>query len=185
MMGNLWIFFILGYGFIWIGMILASKKRGKAIEDPETYRGRTIMQIIGLGMVPQVLPLFPAFFIRISSGALFWSGFIIFMSGIFLDLISMFSFSKETEGLNTKGIYRWSRNPMYLGGFLFLLGLNIMGAALSLANIFMFVLTLLWTGITHWHVLQEEKFLSKKYGDSYIAYLLQTPRYIGILRRKK
>lgn len=184
-MGNLWIFYILGYGCIWAGMILADKKRGKRIEDPETYRGRTKMQMVGFGMLPQVLPLVPAFFISISSGVVFWAGFFIFMSGIFFDLISMLSFSKNLEGLNTKGIYRWSRNPMYMGGFLFLFGLNIMGADLSFANSFLLVLTLLWMGTTHWHVLREEAFLSDKYGDSYEEYFNQTPRYFGWNNRKK
>ena len=95
----------------------------------------------------------------------------------------MHSFAQSTDGLNTAGIYRFSRNPMYVGGFLFIAGLNLMGLHISAFNIVFCILSLIWVAATHWTILQEESFLEYKYGDSFTAYMRAVPRYLGMPKR--
>jgi protein-S-isoprenylcysteine O-methyltransferase Ste14 len=180
---NLWIFACIGYALIWIGMIWANRKRGALIEDPEIYKygGRKFMTV--MVMLPTVALFIAAIFIPLSDGVLLWCGFIIFASGIIINLVSMHSFAHNTSGLNRAGIYRYSRNPMYIGGFLFLAGLNLMGWRVSAINSVFCILSLIWVAATHWTVLQEESFLEYKYGDSFTAYSHAVPRYLGIPKR--
>jgi protein-S-isoprenylcysteine O-methyltransferase Ste14 len=75
----------------------------------------------------------------------------------------------------TRGVYRVSRHPIYLSGFLMYLGTGICCA--SWPVLFGAVL---W--IVFWHIAvpTEEEFLIERYGDSYRKYMSRTPRWIGI-----
>jgi len=76
-------------------------------------------------------------------------------------------------GLVTSGLYRCSRNPIYLGLFVGLFGfLLVVPTWLSLA---MFVATLL--AIAR-QVRDEEAFLSRTYGDDYDSYAALVGRFV-------
>ncbi len=180
---NLWIFACIGYALIWIGMIWANRKRGAPIEDPEIYSFSDRKFMTVTVMLPTVALFIAAIFIPLSDGVLFRCGFIIFASGIIINLVSMYSFARNTDGLNRGGIYRFSRNPMYIGGFLFIVGLNLMGWRVSAINSVFCILSLIWVAATHRTVLQEESFLEYRYGDTFTAYRHAVPRYLGIPKR--
>jgi protein-S-isoprenylcysteine O-methyltransferase Ste14 len=79
------------------------------------------------------------------------------------------------DKLITRGIYRYSRNPMQLSQVVIYLGVGIATASwifLLLATIFM-VVPILW-------VDAEERHCLSYYGDSYREYMKRTPRWIGI-----
>jgi protein-S-isoprenylcysteine O-methyltransferase Ste14 len=81
---------------------------------------------------------------------------------------------KNTNQLVTAGLYRYSRNPMYLG-LLFLL----FGAALWLgnpANIFVLLLFLLF--ITLFQIKPEEEILCKNFGSDYRHYCEKVRRWL-------
>ena len=72
------------------------------------------------------------------------------------------------------GIYRFSRNPMYLS----LAGLLVAWAvflqsAVSFLGVFLFVYL-----ITQWQIKPEEYWLEKKFGESYLAYKKKVRRWI-------
>ena len=182
---NLWLSFILGYGIIWVLMAWANKKRGKPIEDLEMYAVYSKKRMFLLGYLPATALFIGSIFVPVHFGIRFWVGVSIFVSGIILNVISMCSFARFTGGLNTTGIHRYSRNPMYVGGFLFILGLNLIGWSISLVNTIFIILSILWVVTTHWWVLQEEYFLETKYGNSFKKYKERVPRYIGIPWRIK
>lgn len=175
---NLWLFFVLGYGLIWASMGWANRKRRKPIEDPELYKfhGKTMVVIHWMWFIPVFLV---SLFVPVSFGFLFWIGLLLFIIGIILNLISMYSFAQFTGGVNTTGIYHYSRNPMYVGGFFFFLGLCLMGWSISVWSVIFLILFILSIPYSHWTVLLEESFLEDKYGDSYREYVNKTPRYIG------
>lgn len=181
---NLWLPFLLGHAVIWASMAWADRKRGKPIEDPEIYKLADKKRMFLLGYLPFIALLIGAIFVPINIGTLFWIGLLIFASGIIMNVISMYSFAQFKGGLNTTGIYRYSRNPMYVGGFLFVLGLNLMGWSISLANAIFWILSILWVAATHWGVLQEEAFLESKYGNSFREYMKKVPRYVGIPKKE-
>lgn len=78
--------------------------------------------------------------------------------------------------LITYGIYRYSRNPAFVGFDLMFIGLflmcpNILVLVIMLANLISF----------HLLILQEEKHLTLAFKDDYTYYKQKTPRYISFL----
>lgn len=80
----------------------------------------------------------------------------------------------NAEKLVTKGLYRISRNPMYLGVLLLLLGW-----VAYLQNIAGFVPVILFVvAMTLFQIKPEEKALRKKFGHEYDAYCKRARRWI-------
>ena len=72
------------------------------------------------------------------------------------------------------GIYRFSRNPMYLS----LAGLLVawvlyLQSAVSFLGVFLFIYL-----ITQWQIKPEEYWLEKRFGESYLAYKKKVRRWI-------
>jgi protein-S-isoprenylcysteine O-methyltransferase Ste14 len=81
---------------------------------------------------------------------------------------------KPTPELIFSGPYRFTRNPMYLGMTVIILGL---GLALDILWISLFAAPALL--VVHFiAVLPEERYLSEKFGDSYREYLTRVRRYL-------
>jgi protein-S-isoprenylcysteine O-methyltransferase Ste14 len=81
---------------------------------------------------------------------------------------------QHTSRIVSAGIYRISRNPIYLGWFLVTLG-----AGLRSLSLFQILLAVLMVGLLHWAVvLQEEKYLEDTFGDEYIAYKMRVRRWL-------
>ena len=81
--------------------------------------------------------------------------------------------SQPTLALATIGMFTWTRNPMYVGGSLALLGIAI-GFALDWVILLLLVsLPLVHYGI----ILREERYLERKFGDEYPRYKMKVPRY--------
>jgi protein-S-isoprenylcysteine O-methyltransferase Ste14 len=75
----------------------------------------------------------------------------------------------------TRGVYRYSRNPMYVG-----MGLQFIGTAIATAS-WLFLLLTLMIMVAMWAVvIVEERSLLKRYGNTYREYMNRTPRWIGI-----
>jgi Putative protein-S-isoprenylcysteine methyltransferase len=181
---NLWLFFVVGYGIIWASMIWANRKRGKSIEDPELYKfhGKKVV-VIGWTWLIAVFSI--SLFTPANFGTLFWIGLPFFVMGIVLNAISMHSFAQFTGGVNTTGIYRHSRHPMYVGGLFFLMGLCLMGWSASAWSIAFLALFIISIPYYHWNALLEEAFLEHKYGDSYREYMNKTPRYFLFSKKEE
>jgi len=75
--------------------------------------------------------------------------------------------------LITTGIYRYSRNPAFVGFDLMFAGLFFTYP--DLLTLLVMVLNLT---VIHLQILQEEKFLHKKFGAVYAEYAEVTPRYL-------
>jgi protein-S-isoprenylcysteine O-methyltransferase Ste14 len=82
------------------------------------------------------------------------------------------------EDLVTAGIYAHTRNPMYVGNLLFALGFCLMyGSSWTYLAIFSFFL-LVYLSI----VLEEERYLSEKFGKDYDEYVRDTNRFVPRLQ---
>ena len=80
----------------------------------------------------------------------------------------------ETSGIIKNGMYRYSRNPMYLGMLLILLGASfIMGTLNSMVAPAIFFLI-----IDKIFIPFEEKKLLTSFGDSYNEYMMTTRRWL-------
>ena len=89
-------------------------------------------------------------------------------------------FNPPPKVVNT-GPYRYVRNPMLTGVFLFLFGLGFSVNSVSLVVFF----TPLYVLINVWELKKiEEPELMKRLGNEYIEYRRQTPMFIPRCRRK-
>jgi len=80
----------------------------------------------------------------------------------------------EPGALHTAGIYRYSRNPQYLG-----LGLVATGAAISARSAFATLLaTGVWLAFRRW-IPNEEHHLTRTFGQQYQNYRATAPRWLG------
>ena len=80
---------------------------------------------------------------------------------------------KPSTALVTEGIFKWLRNPMYVGVTLILAGLSIL-----LASDWMLVMTIVFVPVIHFGVVKrEERYLEAKFGDAYRQYKARVPRY--------
>ena len=75
----------------------------------------------------------------------------------------------------TKGLYRYSRHPMYLTSFLVFIGVSIASASWTFL-----LFSIVFAVLAFIIVIPEERFCLEKYGDSYREYMNRTPRWIGI-----
>ena len=75
----------------------------------------------------------------------------------------------------TKGMYRYSRHPMYVTAFIFFLGVSI-----ATASWVFLLFTILLIAASFYFAPLEEQSCLEKYGDAYREYMNRTPRYIGI-----
>ena len=80
----------------------------------------------------------------------------------------------KTSSLVTTGIFKYTRNPMYLGMVLILISIsikfNFYGGVLIVAVFFFF--------ITYFQIIPEEKAMLKLFGKEFIKYKKQTRRWI-------
>ncbi len=85
----------------------------------------------------------------------------------------------EQSKLITTGIYKWSRNPQFLGWFLMNIGVALIGL-----SGYALLMALLIIASCHYYIVRlEEPYLERVFGDRYLEYELITPRYMGICRR--
>lgn len=111
----------------------------------------------------------------------FWAGNALYLTGLILATISMWQFSKED--LNrpiTTGIYRITRNPMHVMGFV----MNI-GIALITNNIVFWVFVITNIVASYPMFFMQERFCLEKYGQEYADYMKKTPRILFIKTRVK
>jgi protein-S-isoprenylcysteine O-methyltransferase Ste14 len=74
--------------------------------------------------------------------------------------------------LKTKALYKFSRNPMYIGAHLLTLS-----SILIILNIYVIILGVYSIIIYHFIILGEEKFLRKRFGKNYLDYCKKVRRY--------
>ena len=104
----------------------------------------------------------------------FFTGLAVYLLGVAVLAVSTVQFARPgQDGLNTGGIYRVSRNPMYVGYFIYFLGCVILTRSLPL------LLSLLVFQISaHWIIRSEERWCKEKFGDAYLNYMKRVRRYL-------
>jgi len=108
-------------------------------------------------------------------------GVLIGAIGLALCLVSIIFFRSvlkvlcvDSGKLTVTGPYRWSRNPQYVGWFLFLLGFALNDWSLwCLAALLVVAISL------HLLVLVEEEHLRRVFGEPYVEFSRKIPRYVG------
>ena len=81
---------------------------------------------------------------------------------------------KKVNKLVTSGIYKYSRNPMYLGFLIIVISSSIF--YLNTYSILTPLFFYLW--INRFQIKREEFFLTEKFGEDYLSYKKKTRRWI-------
>lgn len=81
--------------------------------------------------------------------------------------------NEKTEFVQT-GIYKWSRNPAFLG-----FDLVYIGVVLMFGNGILIIFSVFAMIMLHLQILQEETFLPSLFGEKYTEYKKHTFRYFG------
>lgn len=117
--------------------------------------------------------------IKLVLGAIFFAG------GLFIALLGVYEFRKfqttvdprdpnKTGSIVCSGVYCYTRNPMYLGMLLCLISLCIYwGSSISLIYCGLFIFTM-----TFLQIKPEERILTSKFSDEYLAYRNRVHRWI-------
>lgn len=112
--------------------------------------------------------------IRLAPRCLLIAGLIVYLAGNLLLLISMVSFaSPSASGMNLKGLYRLSRNPIYVAYFVY-----FSGCALLTQSLVLFGIVVVFQIAAHWVILSEERWCIQNFGGEYLKYMEKVRRYI-------
>ena len=175
------------YG-IYFAKMLAQRRRGiqtrqigrrkeRSIHTVEVLMGIATLcapaaQLLSVGFGWSCLP----------SGARF-TGFLVAMIGDAVFLLSVLCMKdswragipdKDKTELVTTGIYRYSRNPAFLG-----FDLQYVGVLLMYGNLLTLAFSLFAMVMLHLQILQEERYLTNVFGAPYQAYRSHVCRYLG------
>ena len=111
------------------------------------------------------------------------------IAGIIIGVIAVFFFAlatitmknswrvgipEEKTTLITNGIYKWSRNPAFVGFDLLYLSVCLMFFNIPLAFVSVWAVVML-----HLQILQEEEHMQRMFGEAYTGYKEHTCRYFG------
>ena len=174
---NAWILMIwLVIAFFLVPLNIIPKGREEGSDFTAEF-SKTQKYAIRSMHITYLLSIMYSIFVPLKLGtAWFYAGLPIYLAGLIVYVMVWIGFATTPpDKLITKGIYRYSRNPMQLSQVAIFLGVGIAAASwvfLLLAVVYL-ILPSLW-------VDAEERHCLKHYGDAYREYMKRTPRWIGI-----
>jgi len=172
---NAWIFMlylILSFPFF---IRIAIKLGVPSLEESELSMGRKIVAYSSkLLLIPALVY---SIFLPLKLGTMwFYIGLPITLIGLITCTVVLVNWATTPPNAPiTRGLYRYSRHPMYVTIFIFFLGLGIATASWIFLLFFIVFVVGCFASIN-----VEEQGCLQKYGDSYREYMNKTPRWIGI-----
>lgn len=175
------------YGF-YLGKIVVQKKQAiktnqmgignkskKVLVIEKVMSAATVLtivaQVISIFAV-KTIPILPVRIVGMIFGIL---GIIFFaLASITMKNSWRVGIPEEKTALVTNGIYRWSRNPAFVG-----FDLLYFSFCMMFFNIPLLVISVWAAVMLHLQILQEEAHMKKTFGEAYAAYTLHTLRYFG------
>jgi len=177
---NLWIFMVAWVFFhvvpfdwpIFRYNIKAMFKKGAA--SPSYNKTEKIIN--NFGTVVWVILFIYSIFLPLPLGTpLLYAGIALFVVGlIIIEIATIPWVTAPVDEPVTRGLYRYSRHPVYIGVFVQYIGIGIASASglFLLLMVVSIVLSILIAPA-------EERFCCEKYGDTYRDYMNRTPRWLG------
>jgi protein-S-isoprenylcysteine O-methyltransferase Ste14 len=161
---------------VWIAGMMIGRSQTlnfKRATDVSWYTNKDrLASIISMGCM--ILYMILSVFIPLSVGSwMFYLGLLLLISGYLGHILAKIHYAQSNPDEPVhRGIYRYSRNPMYVSFSLIMLGVAFIGQSI--------LLLVIWAGstiATHILIRGEERYCIETYGESYDRYLKQTPRY--------
>jgi len=166
-------------GNLWIMLFFPRESWKRFFEDPETQseagKPRARQKIaVGLSRFLWLGLVVYAVFVPIESGTLrSFLGLPMILVGMACYEVSLVNYaSTPVSEPVVKGLYRVSRNPIYLSDFIFWFGVGVFAGSWVIV-----VVKLFGRVVSHYQILEEEAHCLEKYGDAYRDYMERVPRY--------
>ncbi len=157
-----------------VGVVVASILRRAPMLHRDLLNPRAAL----IHFTPFVALFVVALFTPAAPALIFWFGAVVLVIAGVIMTLSLVAFIRGGAGLATGGIYKVSRNPIYVGLTLAFLAFTLMAWSASWV-MGLLALLVTYTLVVGNHVVirGEEAFLEAKYGDAYRAYKARVPRY--------
>ena len=179
---NAWIFMI----WPWVDMLAVrlvgsdvyQRASGLPSEMKTSHRYRVVSYV---SMAVDIMAVAYSIFLPLQLGKIwFYTGLAIFLTGLVVLTIATVNFATTPMDVPiTRGIYHYSRHPLYLASLLIYLSVGI--ASASWVFLLVFVVQSVFIRIA---VVGEESYCLEKYSDAYREYIDRTSRWLGLPKSK-
>jgi len=184
---NAWIFMCPFLLVTLLIMLLMMKKGGpggsvRAVQ--RACKSKITLLVASLSKLIYFPAVIYSVFLPLKFGSIwFYAGLPITLIGLVGSIVVLVDWANAPAGEPvTRGIYRYSRHPMYVTGVFVFLGVSIM----SVSWVFLLLTIIFGVGVTRpYFVKVEEAECLGYYGDAYREYMNRTPRWIGIPKSKR
>jgi protein-S-isoprenylcysteine O-methyltransferase Ste14 len=179
---NAWIFMI----WPWVDMLavrlvgLDVYRRASGLPS-EMKTSRQYRVVSYVSMVVEIMAVAYSIFLPLKLGTgWLYAGLAIFLTGLVVLTVATVNFAKTPMDVPiTRGIYHYSRHPLYLASLLIYFSVGI--ASASWIFLLIFVVQSVSIRIA---AVGEERFCLDKYGEAYREYIDRTPRWVGLPKSK-
>jgi protein-S-isoprenylcysteine O-methyltransferase Ste14 len=174
---NAWIFTACFYILPYPIMVIF-KKAFKKLGNPPDMKPNKREKVIGyVANIITYIAILYSIFLPFKLGTVWlYIGLAVFLFALAVLVTTVINFiTTPIDKVVIKGIYGYSRNPMYLSNLLALIGMGI-AAASWIILLFAVIFIIAANSVA----ISEEHYCIEKYGDTYKEYLNRTPRWIGI-----
>lgn len=175
---NAWIFIVPFIIYWFVGVRFLFSTRMPQSPPLERRKDRILSQMLVLVMF---FSFFYSIFVPMDLGTIwFYIGVLFYFFGMVLITLAMLDFATTPIDIPvTKGVYHFSRNPMFIGYFFVYAGIAV--ACVSWVYIF---LTILFILIIYYLSPIEEAVTLEHYGRSYEEYIKRTSKWIGVPKKE-
>jgi len=151
------------------------------VNHPQLVLNPLILLVLSIAVTALLQWMFPIHVIPLAPARII--GIVLFLGGLTLGFPAVLGMirartspnpNRPPTALVSGGIYRITRNPMYLGMLISYAGLFIFTQSLW----WLIFLPLLAWLMTIWVVIPEEKFLDQKFGEEYVQFKMHVRRWI-------
>lgn len=167
----------------WIGSLVAclsgtivmivNRKAGKRLANMSWYTKKELAIAVICFIMQYSFIVFSVWVPLKLNTPWFYAGLVFFIFGLMCYLVALYDYAVTPEDAAvTTGLYKISRNPLYL--FYSFMGLALCVASASLP---LFLVWIIYNIPTHFIILGEEKYCLNTYGEQFADYMTRVPRY--------
>jgi protein-S-isoprenylcysteine O-methyltransferase Ste14 len=174
---NAWIFMIWPWVAMLVVRLVGVDVYRRASGQPEMKTSHQYRVVSYVSMIIDTMAVAYSIFLPLKLGTTwFYAGLAIFLTGLVVLAVATVNFATTPMDVPvTRGIYHYSRHPLYLASLLIYLSVGI--ASASWVFLLFFVVQSVFIRIA---AVGEERYCLEKYGEAYREYIDKTPRWLGL-----
>jgi protein-S-isoprenylcysteine O-methyltransferase Ste14 len=174
---NAWLFMIWPWVAMLVVRLVGVDVYRRASGQPEMKTSHRYRIASYVSMVIETMAVAYSIFLPLQLGTRwFYVGLAIFLTGLVVLTIATVNFARTPMDVPViRGIYHYSRHPLYLSSLLIYLSVGI--ASASWVFLLVFVVQAVFIRIA---AVGEERYCLEKYGEAYREYIDRTPRWLGL-----